>query len=93
MKENKEKMLELLKRGLSYRAVGEVFGVSKQRVHEICGKSPVEIGWGGMSKKEIKALVSATRLNAAQNKRADKMVKESVKSLNKEASKSKSLKS
>lgn len=32
----REIILELVKRGLSYKAIGKKFGISSQRIHQIC---------------------------------------------------------
>ena len=35
MKENIERMKQLRTYGLSYQAIGEIFGVSRQRIHQL----------------------------------------------------------
>lgn len=39
MIENKEKMLEMKKNGMTYQQIGDVFGISKQRVYAIAGET------------------------------------------------------
>ena len=36
---DKEKIKQLRKQGLSYGAIGKMFGVTKQRIYQICGQN------------------------------------------------------
>lgn len=56
MIENKDAMIELRKQGLTYKAIGEKFGISKQRVEQIIGNERVRKGNVDLDKIKYKGI-------------------------------------
>lgn len=56
MKENKIEMIELRKQGLTYKAIGEKFGISKQRVCWLIGNERVRKGTVDLDRIKYKGI-------------------------------------
>jgi DNA-directed RNA polymerase sigma subunit (sigma70/sigma32) len=60
MTQHKEKMIELLSKGLTFKAIGKIFGVSRQRIHQVTGKTP---GFQPLKEDEINAIMQEAKTN------------------------------